>query len=526
MYHDGDDYMKQIMKGFYSSVAIEPVSDRDVSGMKARQFVARTRPISALPYNYEGLGGQDLLNTPGEHAYTVVPVGHGFYVLIYFAPGGGYEKYRKLYDQMVASFEPFKDGPLGQPLPGKIAAAMNPDEVLKQYVSQFQAKKATLFGPAVVRYSPVMGGFEKKVFISGWFDTAPLQMEKNIISLVSRMKSPPAIPDEATRDFVKAATFMNEAKDASDYEFAIDAYKKALFNAPWWGDAYYNLGVAFEAAGLYDDALESMRLYLLANPASAPEDKKRIYAIEAKQEKAAKAAAAMRAKYGETAESGQFDINSLYRYGAVVQDMSFDNTENARTISLKVATRKENGSLVDYLTIFDITEPSDVFGRKYSVDWTGEETFFLDDRSSPGRESMTLSIASFSDGDADIMINSDGHSSASIQSSLVELLRERARQALYAGYKMTVGEKMFYVLGQGGAKGSLLFFPADIKDKIELGKRRDLSPTFVAIINSVGPSGQIERFNTSDLGVLKGTHYYLEFDGAIWVPKIGQGPHN
>jgi hypothetical protein len=178
------------------------------------------------------------------------------------------------------------------------------------------------------------------------------------------------------------------------------------------------------------------------------------------------------------------------------------------------------------LTIFDITSKEDTFGQKFSADWRGEQTFFLDDRSSPGKESMTLTVTSFGDGDTKISIRPSDNASASIQTTLADLYRERARQAVYAGGTTKIGEKTFYTLGEGGAKGSLVFFPMEIKDKLEHGEVRDLSPMFVAIVNYRGPSGENASYTQSDLGVLDGTHYYLEFEGGSWAPKIGQGPDN
>ena len=523
MYGSVDDYINQMSNNFYAGGFIEPVHDMEVGGLKARRFIARVQGISEEPIHFFPLFGKDMVENPGEHAYTVVPTPSGFYVLAYFSPKGGYEKYAKIYDQMVASLELIKDGPGGAPMPGKKAAEVKPDEVLKTLVSQFQSQKDILFGPTVNvrRDNPAgSGNGSISVDVCGWFGDVPLKTEQKIIVFVSTMKPPPPIPDDAMRDSMKAALYMKDAKDISDYQNAIDAFKKALFNAPWWGDAYFNLGCAFEGAGRYDDALESMKLYRLANPAPSEEDKKRIFAIEAKQEKAAKVEADLRAKYGASDGSGGFTFDQLYRYGAIVQDMSFNASGNTHTVSLKVHTRKENGHLVTYLTMIDMTSASDIFGRSFSADWRGEQNFELDDRH-PGSEPMTWTVTTFGDGDAKISIRPSNNASASIQTTLAEVFRERARQAIYAGGTMKIGEKMFYTLGQGGAKGSILFFPSEIKDKIEHGEVRDLSPMFVANV-----SLHSDTYTQSDLGVLDGTHYYLQYEGGSWVPKVGQGPEN
>ena len=115
-------------------------------------------------------------------------------------------------------------------------------------------------------------------------------LREKIIRLVAEIKPAPAIPEEANLAFVKGNVFQKEAKDASDYALAITAYRDALSSAPWWGDAYFNLSVALEAAGKFDEAIASIRNYMVAvsaGSAEAREAQNKIYALEAKKEMAA-----------------------------------------------------------------------------------------------------------------------------------------------------------------------------------------------------------------------------------------------
>ena len=120
-------------------------------------------------------------------------------------------------------------------------------------------------------------------------------LREKIIKLGAEIKPAPAIPEEANRAFVKGNVFQKEAKDASGYDLAISAYREALRLAPWWGDVYYNLAVALESANKFDEAIASIKFFMVSvsgGSAEAREAQNRVYAIEAKSEMASKQAAA------------------------------------------------------------------------------------------------------------------------------------------------------------------------------------------------------------------------------------------
>jgi tetratricopeptide (TPR) repeat protein len=118
-------------------------------------------------------------------------------------------------------------------------------------------------------------------------------LRKKLIMLAATLQPPPAVPEEARRHFVKADTLARGAHAPEDYYAAIYEYREALALAPWWGDAYHDLGIVLESAGRYDDATKEVKFYLLTNPeakdARAAQDE--IYKIEAKQQEATKRAA-------------------------------------------------------------------------------------------------------------------------------------------------------------------------------------------------------------------------------------------
>ena len=115
-------------------------------------------------------------------------------------------------------------------------------------------------------------------------------MREKIIKLAQTMKPAPAIPEEARRNYVMAKTLFKDAKNIQDYNDALVKFKAALLAAPWWADAYLDMGLAYEEAQQYAEAINALKLYVVANPDSekARKAQDEIYIIEAKKEKAAK----------------------------------------------------------------------------------------------------------------------------------------------------------------------------------------------------------------------------------------------
>jgi tetratricopeptide (TPR) repeat protein len=115
-------------------------------------------------------------------------------------------------------------------------------------------------------------------------------LREKIIKHVQTMSPAPAVPEEAERFMARGTAATKNAKDANDFKDAVKEFEKAALSAPWLASAYYNLGIARDKAGMYADAITSLKLYLLASPnaTDAKSVKNFIYEIEYKQEKAAK----------------------------------------------------------------------------------------------------------------------------------------------------------------------------------------------------------------------------------------------
>ncbi len=107
-------------------------------------------------------------------------------------------------------------------------------------------------------------------------------LREKIIKTALGMKPAPAVPEEAERNMARGAAFAQKASDTAGYRKAITEFESASNAAPWLALAYYNLGVMQDKAGLYQDAIRSLKFYLMAAPnaKNSREVKNTIYALE------------------------------------------------------------------------------------------------------------------------------------------------------------------------------------------------------------------------------------------------------
>jgi tetratricopeptide (TPR) repeat protein len=107
-------------------------------------------------------------------------------------------------------------------------------------------------------------------------------LREKIIKLALTMKPAPTTPEDAERNMARGTAFAQKAADGAGYKKAIIEFETAANAAPWLALAYYNLGVVQEKAGLYNEAIQNLKLYLLAAPdaKNARDVKNKIYALE------------------------------------------------------------------------------------------------------------------------------------------------------------------------------------------------------------------------------------------------------
>jgi tetratricopeptide (TPR) repeat protein len=110
-------------------------------------------------------------------------------------------------------------------------------------------------------------------------------LRERIIKLGAEMKPAQAIPEEAVRRMARGTAAFKSATSSADFHDAVKEFEQAVLAAPWFADAYFNLGVAQDKAGNYEAALRSLKLAQLA-ALDSREIKELIYEVEYRRDKA------------------------------------------------------------------------------------------------------------------------------------------------------------------------------------------------------------------------------------------------
>ncbi len=100
-------------------------------------------------------------------------------------------------------------------------------------------------------------------------DTA---LREKIIAIALAMNPPPEVPAEAKRHMSRGVAAVEDAKTPDDFKDACNEFQQATSLAPWLGNAYRNLAIAQDKAGMYNQSLASLRLYLLTKPSAVDAD--------------------------------------------------------------------------------------------------------------------------------------------------------------------------------------------------------------------------------------------------------------
>lgn len=98
--------------------------------------------------------------------------------------------------------------------------------------------------------------------------------------------APPAVPEEARHMSQRAQAFIKFAQDSTGFAKAAAELEGALRLAPWWPEAYFNMGLVQEKLGAPAEAARNLKLYLLAEPGASDAEnvRRKLVELEVQQE--------------------------------------------------------------------------------------------------------------------------------------------------------------------------------------------------------------------------------------------------
>ena len=96
------------------------------------------------------------------------------------------------------------------------------------------------------------------------------------------------ISEDAQRHMTRGSAAMKFAETETDYQDAVKEFMLAVGYAPDWSNAWFNLGVAHEKAGDFEEAIISFETYLQKTPEAADREEveSRIIELEYRIERA------------------------------------------------------------------------------------------------------------------------------------------------------------------------------------------------------------------------------------------------
>ena len=115
------------------------------------------------------------------------------------------------------------------------------------------------------------------------------RVRRSAIRAAQAMAAPPALSEDVLRYLVRGEAKV-KLGGAGSFAAAAQEMEKAVQEAPWFGDGYFNLGTVQEKAGKYQQAIQNFQLFLDADPRSrnAVAVRAKIFSLEVLQEDALK----------------------------------------------------------------------------------------------------------------------------------------------------------------------------------------------------------------------------------------------
>lgn len=144
--------------------------------------------------------------------------------------------------------EPIVARPMSEAWGDELAAKGSYRDAFRQYTSQWGA------------WQIITRGNAKKGHADKEAQENLVRLTKKMADVLTKLSSPPLVPEGAMFSAQKGAAFVKLAKDVRDYQAAAEQFETALWQAPWVSDFHYNLAVCRKSAGQLEPALMSLQL--------------------------------------------------------------------------------------------------------------------------------------------------------------------------------------------------------------------------------------------------------------------------
>lgn len=164
------------------------------------------------------------------------------------------------------------------------------------------------------------------------------ELRIKILKLAAGMPNPPAVPDAAHERIVRAEVYIKRGRSDAEVEQEL---QQALALAPWWAEGYFNIGLVQGNANRYEEAMDTLKLFIAGVPAHPDVRKAREKIIEFQiaQEEVNKTnalAGTWRSNDGATysvkvsgskltLSSGRLTINASLKQGGAIEGMLQSN---------------------------------------------------------------------------------------------------------------------------------------------------------------------------------------------------------
>lgn len=212
------------------------------------------------------------------------------------------------------------------------------------------------------------------------------ELREKVIRLAQSFDPPPAIPKEAERFMVRGQAALEDAKGPEDFQAAVTEFSEAVNAAPWWADAYYNLGIAQGKLDQFDEAIQNLKWYLVAAP-NAPDAKgveNEIYKIEFKKEKAQKE---------RQVQARIMDLNGLWTRQDPGWIATYEYTVSLNGNQVRMEWSNHDGAIGQHW--FEGTLDGQNITGTYSIDqsgWQGGRVFTYPFRGTVSEDGKTITI--------------------------------------------------------------------------------------------------------------------------------------